>query len=129
MCRRHGCSTPRCWAAAKAGHQHAGRTSRCLDTRQIVAHQVDGYNADAACNQVDGDPVPVPHFGAALSVAQFQQLAERVREAGVSFVIEPHVRFQGQPGEQVRLGTQHAATAGAAPANEADQPRYSLGCT
>ncbi|KAF6259628.1 hypothetical protein COO60DRAFT_1638196 [Scenedesmus sp. NREL 46B-D3] len=56
--------------------------------------------ADAACNQVDGDPVPVPHFGAALSVQQFQQLAERVRAAGVSFVIEPHTRFKGQPGEQ-----------------------------
>ncbi|WIA42928.1 hypothetical protein OEZ86_008842 [Tetradesmus obliquus] len=70
---------------------------------QIVAHQVDGYNADAACNAVDGDPVPVPHFGAALTVQQFQALAERVRAAGVAFIIEPHLRFKGQPGEQLTL--------------------------
>jgi extradiol dioxygenase family protein len=43
----------------------------------------------------------VPHFGAALTVEQFQQLAERLKAAGVKFVIEPHLRFQGQPGEQV----------------------------
>lgn len=60
---------------------------------QVVAHLVDGYDAASHCNAVDGDPVPVPHFGAALSVAQFQQLAERVKAAGVHFEIEPHLRF------------------------------------
>ncbi len=68
---------------------------------QIVAHKVDGYNADSSANAVDGDPVPVPHFGAALTVEQFHWLAERLKTAGVKFVIEPHLRFQGQPGEQV----------------------------
>lgn len=50
--------------------------------------------------QVDGDPVPVPHFGAALSVPQFHTLAARLKDANVAFVIEPHMRFQGKPGEQ-----------------------------
>ena len=50
-------------------------------------------------NAVDGDPVPVPHYGLALSVDQFHDLADRVSDA-VSFEIEPHVRFEGQPGEQ-----------------------------
>jgi extradiol dioxygenase family protein len=50
---------------------------------------------------VDGDPVPVPHFGAALTVEQFHELAGCLKAAGVKFIIEPHLRFQGQPGEQV----------------------------
>jgi hypothetical protein len=70
---------------------------------QIVAHKVDGYDASGSANQVDGDPVPVPHFGAALTVAQFHELAQKVKAAGVQFVIEPHLRFQGQPGEQVSV--------------------------
>lgn len=51
----------------------------------------------------DGDPVPVPHFGLAMSVPEFHTMAERVRAAGVKFIIEPHLRFVGQPGEQVRV--------------------------
>jgi extradiol dioxygenase family protein len=42
----------------------------------------------------------VPHFGLILAVDEFQQFAERLRAAGTEFVIEPYVRFQGQPGEQ-----------------------------
>lgn len=66
----------------------------CFYGHQIVAHLVE-TDVDAAshCNAVDGDPVPVPHFGAALGVQQFQELAQRVREAGVRFEIEPHLRF------------------------------------
>ena len=67
---------------------------------QIVAHRVEGYAARVTQNAVDGDAVPVPHFGAALSLAQFHALADKVRAAGVEFEIEPHVRFQGAPGEQ-----------------------------
>ncbi|KAL4431987.1 hypothetical protein ABPG77_000254 [Micractinium sp. CCAP 211/92] len=62
-----------------------------LSTLQVVAHLVDGY--------MDGDPVPVPHFGVALSVNDFQRLAERLK-GQVDFAIEPHLRFGGQPGEQ-----------------------------
>jgi extradiol dioxygenase family protein len=49
---------------------------------------------------VDGHDVPVPHFGLVLPVPDFQRLAQRLRAAGVTFVIEPYVRFQGEPGEQ-----------------------------
>lgn len=44
---------------------------------------------------VDGDPVPVPHFGVALSVDDFKELAQRL-QGRVEFVIEPHLRFQGE---------------------------------
>ena len=42
----------------------------------------------------------MPHFGVCLTVPQFHDLADRLRAAGVSFIIEPHLRFEGQPGEQ-----------------------------
>lgn len=65
---------------------------------QLVCHEVKGYDAASA---VDGDPVPVPHFGLALSVPEFHELAAKVKESGrVVFELEPHLRFRGQPGEQ-----------------------------
>ncbi|MGP3776877.1 VOC family protein [Streptomyces sp. SDT5-1] len=67
---------------------------------QVVTHQVDGARPRAGSNPVDGHEVPVPHFGLVLPVPEFQRLAERLTAAGTEFVIEPHVRFQGEPGEQ-----------------------------
>ena len=67
---------------------------------QIVAHLAPGRAGVGASNPVDDHDVPVPHFGVILSPAQFGELAERVRRAGVRFVIEPYVRFRGEPGEQ-----------------------------
>ena len=62
---------------------------------QLVCHAVAGYDAAAATSAVDGDPVPVPHFGLALAVPDFHALADRVRAAGVAFELEPHLRFRG----------------------------------
>eukprot|EP00892_Ulva_mutabilis_P007550 jgi/Ulvmu1/5167/UM021_0184.1 len=72
---------------------------------QIVAHVVNGYNAESACNAVDGDPVPIPHFGLAMSQPDFHALSKRLQDAGAKFELEPHVRFQGQPGEQWTMFT------------------------
>ena len=66
---------------------------------QIVAHLVDG-RSERATNPVDGDDVPVPHFGLLLRPDDWRVLADRLVAAGVEFVIEPHTRFVGQPGEQ-----------------------------
>ena len=44
--------------------------------------------------------VPVPHFGAALQLDEFHEISERLKDAGVNFIIEPHRRFEGQPGDQ-----------------------------
>ena len=60
---------------------------------QIVAHLARGASADAAANPVDGHEVPVPHFGVVLSMAEWEALAERLKAAGISFGIEPHIRF------------------------------------
>jgi len=70
---------------------------------QIVAHLVEGADArgqEQDANQVDGHSVPVPHFGVVLPPAEWKALAARLKEAGVEFVIEPYVRFEGQAGEQ-----------------------------
>ncbi|PPE70186.1 VOC family protein [Caldimonas thermodepolymerans] len=50
--------------------------------------------------RVDGHLVPMPHLGVVLELPDWQALAQRLREAGVAFVMEPQVRFEGQPGEQ-----------------------------
>lgn len=68
---------------------------------QIVAHRVDTKReAIAGHNPVDGHAVPVPHFGVVLPPAEWRALADRLQAHRVAFVIEPHTRFAGQPGEQ-----------------------------
>jgi uncharacterized protein len=67
---------------------------------QIVAHKVDATHRVAGHNPVDGYAVPVPHFGVVLKPEQWSAFAERLKGHGVDFVIEPHTRFAGQPGEQ-----------------------------
>lgn len=66
---------------------------------QLVAHLVAG-RAERSSNPVDGDDVPVPHFGVLLRPDEWRVLADRLRSAAVDFVIEPHTRFVGEPGEQ-----------------------------
>ena len=67
---------------------------------QIVAHLTERRTPNAVINPVDGDDVPVPHFGLLLVTGRLEALADRLRAAGVEFVIEPHTRFAGEPGEQ-----------------------------
>ena len=69
-----------------------------LRGHQLVTHLAP--RAAEASNPVDGHGVPVPHFGLVLDVPAFHELAERLRAAGTAFVIEPYLRFAGQPGEQ-----------------------------
>jgi extradiol dioxygenase family protein len=54
-------------------------------------------------NGVDGHGVPVPHCGVVLDMERWQALAHRLKDRGVRFVIEPYVRFAGQPGEQATM--------------------------
>jgi extradiol dioxygenase family protein len=54
-------------------------------------------------NTVDGHAVPVPHFGVVLARPAWETLAGRLQAAGVTFLIEPHVRFRGLAGEQATM--------------------------
>lgn len=67
---------------------------------QIVTHLVDRPMTRTGSNAVDGDEVPVPHFGVVLDPARWSALAERLRSEETRFIIEPHTRFAGEPGEQ-----------------------------
>ena len=70
---------------------------------QIVAHLAPGMAERPHSNEVDGHDVPVPHFGAVLPMEEWRALAEKLRNAGVAFVIEPNIRFEGLPGEQATM--------------------------
>ena len=66
---------------------------------QIVAHLAP-ERAPTATNRVDGESVPVRHFGVILQPEAWEALAQRLTAAGVTFLIPPQTRFKGQPGEQ-----------------------------
>ncbi|MEL7189681.1 MAG: VOC family protein, partial [Pseudomonadota bacterium] len=69
---------------------------------QIVAH-LSAKAGNQAHNEVDGEHVPVPHFGLVLSMEDWRDLAAKLEAAGTKFVIEPTIRFAGQPGEQATM--------------------------
>lgn len=69
---------------------------------QIVAH-LSPEAGHRETNRVDGDNVPVRHFGVVLPMAEWRSLADKLRKAGVDFIVEPHIRFKGQPGEQATM--------------------------
>ena len=73
---------------------------------QLVCHLTPrkAGRADAGHhNPVDGHEVPVPHFGVVLDHTTWEALAERLQAAGITFLIEPHIRFRGLAGEQATM--------------------------
>jgi len=70
---------------------------------QIVAHLAPEEAGQKRTNAVDGDHVPVRHFGAVLAMDEWERLAKKLKVAGVRFIIEPHVRFKGDVGEQATM--------------------------
>jgi len=69
---------------------------------QIVAH-LSPEAGHRGTTRVDSQNVPVRHFGAVLPMADWQALAEKLKGAGVQFVIEPYIRFKGEVGEQATM--------------------------
>jgi extradiol dioxygenase family protein len=70
---------------------------------QIVAHLAPGEASAVPANAVDGQGVPVRHFGVILPMQDWQAAAERLTSAGVDFIIKPYIRFKGEPGEQATM--------------------------
>jgi len=70
---------------------------------QIVAHLAPEETRTVSAHDVDGDDVPVRHFGVVLSMDDWQALAARLEARNTRFVVAPHIRFKGQPGEQATL--------------------------
>lgn len=74
---------------------------------QVVTHLNPNLGpegrVDSHCNPVDSKGVPVPHFGVVLTIPEWEKLAERCRSFVGEFIIEPYVRFKGEPGEQCTM--------------------------
>lgn len=70
---------------------------------QIVAHLAPELCTPASTNAVDGHNVPVRHFGIVLTLEDWQAMADKLVAAGTEFVIEPYIRFKGEPGEQATM--------------------------
>ena len=70
---------------------------------QIVAHLAPQETRQVQRNSVDSHGVPVRHFGIVLPMAEWESVAERLRARGMRFLIEPYIRFKGQPGEQATM--------------------------
>ena len=70
---------------------------------QIVAHLAPEEAGHRRTSEVDGDAVPVRHFGVVLPMQEWELLASRLRDQGVNFIIEPHIRFKGEVGEQATM--------------------------
>jgi extradiol dioxygenase family protein len=66
---------------------------------QLVCHRGEKPEASQT-NAVDGESVPVPHFGVVLQMQEWETLVDQLVAQGVNFLIEPCIRFRGQPGEQ-----------------------------
>ena len=81
-----------------------GRSSERWVDFEFFGHQLSAHLTDetqeTASNEVDGDQVPVRHFGAILAWSEWEAMAERLEVAGVDFMIRPRIRFEGAIGEQ-----------------------------
>ena len=85
------------------GRESAAWIDLSLFGHQLVLHQVERHDSpghDQPTNPVDGEDVPVPHFGVVLEWDAFAALVSRIQEAGAGFVIGPTTRFEGRAGEQ-----------------------------
>lgn len=70
---------------------------------QLVFHHNPNQQIDRFINPVDKHPVPVPHFGVILEMSAWEKLADKLKQHHVEFIIEPYIRFKGQPGEQATM--------------------------
>ena len=70
---------------------------------QLVIHYKEKSNNESHTNSVDGKNVPVPHFGVVLEWDAFHEFSESLTKKGIVFIIEPYIRFQGEPGEQATM--------------------------
>jgi uncharacterized protein len=82
--------------------RRASQTSAHFDFYgcQLTLHEVPGYSAKSIQREVDAEDVPVPHFGAALSFAEFEKVRKQLIKHNIEFVMKPHVRFINKRHEQ-----------------------------
>lgn len=70
---------------------------------QLSAHLSDHIPKLDFCGKVDGISVPIPHFGCLLEIDQFKKIQEKLESENIEFIVKPHTRYEGQPGEQLTM--------------------------
>ena len=70
---------------------------------QISAHLTEQEIQEPPANAVDGKNVPIKHFGAILTMEEWEALADKLKKEGIEFIIEPYIRFKGEVGEQATM--------------------------
>ena len=70
---------------------------------QLVIHFQESNNKNLHTNPVDGKDVPIPHFGVILEWENFKRFSSKLEKKGVEFIINPYIRFEGEPGEQATM--------------------------
>ncbi len=70
---------------------------------QLVLHEDKNHKGYKHFNEVDGKAVPVPHFGVVLEWEVFQDFSQQLNDQNIEFQIEPYLRFEGLPGEQLTM--------------------------
>ncbi len=70
---------------------------------QLVTHEDKTMQINNVHNPVDGQQVPIPHFGVVLSMNDWDAIAEKLKSIDTKFLIEPYIRFKGETGEQATL--------------------------
>ncbi|MBU1437664.1 MAG: VOC family protein [Gammaproteobacteria bacterium] len=105
-CHVHSLAAARQFYGQLLGCQEGRSTDSWVDF-DFFGHQLSLHLGPPFAVQhsgvVDNKKVPMPHFGVVLPMEQWQALASRLTEAGIQFVLEPQIRFQGQPGEQATM--------------------------
>ena len=85
-----------------------GRSTETWVDFDFFGHQISAHNTGTVTPTqntgfVEDIAVPMPHFGAILEWDRFHAIADRVRAAKITFVLEPRIRYEGQPGEQATM--------------------------
>jgi uncharacterized protein len=70
---------------------------------QIVTHLSTAFGGGEGHNMVDGEEIPIRHFGVILEPQNWHRLRDRLHSASVTFLVKPQIRFEGEPGEQLTL--------------------------
>jgi uncharacterized protein len=70
---------------------------------QFVTHLNPNYKPENYCNSVDEHAIPIPHFGVVLTMEDWKQLAKKLENHHIEFIIKPYIRFEGLPGEQATM--------------------------
>ena len=99
VCRKFYRETLRCEEGRSSDHW----VDFNLFGHQLVIHYKEKSNDEIHTNPVDGKSVPVPHFGVILEWDTFHKFSDELTKKGVEFIIEPYIRFEGQPGEQATM--------------------------